>query len=81
MRQLHEPLTVVRLMVHRRKKPVDDNIVDKVGADRARVTEIIDLDRCWPVSEDRSSPVRGVTRKVDQDVDAIGADLFGRPLI
>ena len=76
---MHQPLAEEGLLIRRHKEPIDDNVIDKVGSHRAGIADIAHLDRRRPVGEDRSPAVRGITRQIDQDIDAVGMDQLGRP--
>ncbi|CAO3377395.1 hypothetical protein [Azospirillum argentinense] len=74
VRQDHQPLPVIRLVLRRRDEAVADHIVHDVAAHRSRIAEIGDLDRRQPARQQVEADVPRVTLQVHQDVDALGRE-------
>ena len=68
---MNELFRVERLLRGRGDEPIDDKVVDEIGAHRAEEAEIVNLDRRWPRREDARPGVARVSGKVDQDIDPI----------
>jgi len=75
---MHQPLAEEGLLIRWYDEPIDDDVIDKISARRARIAEIIDLDRRRPVGEDRGSAVLGIPGQIDQNIDGVGVDPLGR---
>src|SRR6516162_102815 len=75
---MHQPLLEKGLLIRRHEEFVDDNIVYKIRPHRGGKPKIIDLDRCRSVGKDCGSAGPSVAAEIDQDVDGVGMDQFGR---
>ena len=68
---MDEPLAEELLLILRHDKRIDDDVVDKVHASSARVTQLVDLDRRRAIGEDRRPPALRKSVEVDQNIDLI----------
>ena len=57
--------TIIRAMVFRGNDPVGDNIIDEIGSSGARVTEIMDLNRCRAAGQYAQTSAFGVPFKLN----------------
>ena len=74
VRQVHQPLAEKALLIRGHDKLIYNNIVDEICTHRARISEVIDLNRCGSVGGDLRPAVRLEANQVDQYIDRVGVD-------
>src|ERR1700722_13767584 len=60
---------------------IGDNVVEELGAERPRESEIIDLNGCWPPREYAGAAISGISVQIDQNIDFRLPDEIGDFLI
>src|SRR5579862_776259 len=61
-------------VIRRNGNGIGDQVIDEIGAHRARVTEPADLDPARAAREYSGARTQRITLQVDQDVEIIDAD-------
>ena len=72
--QMHDLFSVKWLLFERHNGLVSNDVVNEIGAHRARITEIAHLDGAGPSGEDAGARIRGETIQIDGDIDLQAAD-------
>ena len=67
--QVDDLLAVARALLVRNDEAVGDDVVDVVGAHRARIAQVVDLDRRRPGARIPGRSIAGEALQVDRDVD------------